>query len=73
MAVDNEFALLHAYRRLVRRGLVEPLKCGSCGEEYVMMLSEDDTPRMECFGCGAEWSPGKAFFERLKKVIQSYQ
>lgn len=69
-----EFGILHAYRRLVRRGLASamPLLCQTCGEEYLIGLDNEDHPLLKCFTCASVLRPGLAFYDRLAAVVEKH-
>lgn len=66
-----DFPTFHRYRRLVRRGLAEPLRCGTCETEYVLMVGEEDEPLLKCFTCNSLTQPGLALYDRVKEAVES--
>lgn len=75
-----EFDVFHAYNRLVRRGLVDPLTCPNDGKELALMgkrLMETDsvydyTPALKCFYCGTLTEPGLALYNRIKDETERF-
>lgn len=71
----NKFAILHAYRRLVRRGKASafPLMCQTCAEEYSLSIGDEDRPVLKCFYCGSSVTPGDNFYKRLAAVVSDFE
>lgn len=69
----NKFQTLHAYRRLVRRGLAnaQPLTC-TCGEVYGLGIGKDDQPILRCFYCNSTVVPGKSFYDQIGAVVKEH-
>lgn len=67
-----DFRVIHAYNRLVRRGIVDPLTCKHCGEEVAIRLSSDDQPLFQCFTCNSITAPGLLRYEEIKKIVEEH-
>lgn len=67
-----DFQTFHRYNRLVRRGLVKPLKCPHCDYDYVLRLTDDDEPGLECFMCLSIVKPGKRVYDDIRAVVKEF-
>ena len=61
----------HLYNRLVRRELVEPLKC-ECGFEYTVRADEEGSPLLQCFGCNSLTTPGVRMYDRVVAIVKEF-
>lgn len=68
---EDLWNLFHRYNRLVRRQLVQPLKC-DCGEVFVTTLGRDDKLILACFGCATETTPGVQIIDRVRAVVKEH-
>lgn len=65
-----EFDVFHKYRRLVARGILEPLKCPSCDVEYTVRIGAFDEPVLECFSCNSLLQPGGRLYNDMKAEVE---
>lgn len=68
---DPDFQLFHAYRRLVRRGLVRPLT-HDCGNEYLTGLGHDDHLVLRCYHCNVVVVPGHDLVAQVRSVVNEH-
>lgn len=68
---NEDFRTFHRYSKLVRRGLVQPLKC-SCGNTYVTALGEEDQLVLRCFTCGTDRVPGEGTKDNVRAVVKEH-
>lgn len=66
-----EFTVFHRYNRLVRRGLAKPL-VDSCGNEFVLRVTEDNEPVLQCAFCNTYTQPGLAMYEDIRAVVKEF-
>lgn len=67
-----EFQTFHNYNRLVRRGIVKPLACPHCENEFALSIGEDDEPVLKCFFCGTLTLPGLDMYNRVRAVVTEH-
>jgi hypothetical protein len=67
---ENQWPVYHAYNRLARRGIVEPLKCHICGHE-VAMKQRGGEPVFLCWNCEQIIVPGLNTYESIKWVVEN--
>lgn len=72
MATDPMFDMFHKYNRLVRRNLVKPLTCPSCGTAYVTGLGPEDELVLLCVVCDTKTSPGEDTIGRVRAVVSEH-
>lgn len=67
-----DFKVFHRYRRLARRGIVEPLCCPDCQAEFVLRITEDDEPALQCFACATVVHPGGRLYNDIEAVVKEH-
>ena len=69
---DPTFRLFHRYNKLVRRNLVQPLKCGACDNELVTGLGDNDELVLKCFSCDSSTVPGLGTLGKVEAVVKEH-
>lgn len=67
-----DFQTFHKYNRLVRRGMVKPLTCPVCDEKYILRVSEDDDPVLQCLACNSLTQPGLNMWDKVRAVVKEH-
>lgn len=67
-----EIQTFHRYRRLSKRGIVKPLSCPDCHEEYTLRASEAGDPVLQCFFCGTLVQPGLRLYNEVEAVVKEH-
>lgn len=67
-----DFQTFHQYNKLVRRGYVKPLACPICETEYVLRVSVDDDPVLQCFSCNTLTQPGIRLWDQVRAVVKEH-
>lgn len=62
----------HRYNTLARRGLVEYLKC-TCGYYYVLRVTTDDEPKLQCLACNSMVTPGIAIYDKVVEAVERFR
>ena len=68
-----DIRVFHKYNRLAKRGIVSPLSCNVCDNEYVLRASEDADPLLQCFYCDRIIQPGLGMYDRIKAVLSEFE
>jgi hypothetical protein len=63
----------YKYNRLARRGLVSPLSCETCNNEFVLRATEDADPLLQCFYCDRIIQPGLGLYDRIKAILSEFE
>lgn len=71
MEQDPIFALFHKYNKLVRRGLVQPLR-HSCGFPYITAADDNDFLVLKCYTCDSVTVPGLGIIGNVKAVVTEH-
>ncbi len=69
---DELFKLFHRYNKLVRRDLVKPLTCKTCGVPYITGLNSKDELILRCLGCPADVTPGIGTISTVRAVVTEH-
>lgn len=69
---DPLFRLFHRYNKLVRRGLVQPLKCYTCGNPFVTAANEKDELVLRCLVCETTTAPGITTIGNVRAVVTEH-
>jgi ribosomal protein L44E len=72
MSEEELFKLFHKYNKLVRRQLIQPLKCSSCGFPYITALGGNDELVLECTVCETQTTPGLATIGNVRAVVKEH-
>lgn len=67
-----DIQVFHQYYRLVRRGLVKPLACSHCKNEYTLRATEDGDPVLQCNWCASLVQPGLAMYTDILAVTKEH-
>lgn len=67
-----EIQTFHKYRRLVKRGIVKPLSCPDCNEEYTLRTTEDAEPVLQCCFCNTLVQPGLRLYNEVDAVVKEH-
>lgn len=68
----TEFELFHKYNKLVRRNLVKPLTCKSCGFELVTGNDAEGEFLLRCFTCASHTYPGANTVGNVRAVVTEH-
>lgn len=60
------------FRELVNKKLVGPIPCPDCTNPVVFIFDDDDQPMTYCPWCGESTSPGTAFWDNIKRIVEKY-
>lgn len=73
MISEEQWRIVHKYRHMAARNLVEPMTCPNCtNSEYLTpRLGQDGGVVLKCYDCGAQTYPGLNWFETLKDRLES--
>lgn len=66
-----EFQTFHNYNRLVRRGYTKPL-VHSCGDEFTLIIGDEDKPALKCFACNTITYPGLRMYSDILAVVKEH-
>lgn len=64
--------MFQRYRRLVDAGMVKPLTCGKCEQEYILRASEDGDPLLQCLNCDRMVQPGLRLYDQVCAVVREH-
>lgn len=53
MKTEEQWVIVHDYRRAVRRGIAEALLCSEDRDELVPVVGKDSEPVLRCLRCNA--------------------
>jgi hypothetical protein len=67
---DPNFRAFRQYDKLVRRGVVQPIKCRIDSNPLITMLGEDDELILKCFNCGSIVKPGQKLLDSVKEIVE---
>lgn len=67
-----DFQTFHRYNRLARRGFVDPLRCGHCGHELALRLTDEYEPGLECLHCLTEFVIRERLYTRIKAILKEF-
>lgn len=68
----SEFQLFHAYNRLVREHLANPLICPMCAMTLVTGLGKDDNLVLLCYACQTSTVPGENTLARVRAAVSEW-
>jgi hypothetical protein len=72
---ENKYKILNTYFNLAKGGLVEPLTCFDCGNEFTIWIPEDDIdlekPVLKCWTCSSDTSPGSYVYDQIERAINA--
>ena len=68
---ENQWPVYHAYNRLAKRGIVDPLSCHMCYKEVTLIRDENDNPAFKCWNCDKVIKPGLNTYESVKWVVEN--
>lgn len=70
---DQKWEIVHQHRRMVSRGLTDPIFCdfGHIPEEMVPAVGNDDEPVLRCLKCRTVLNLGLLDYERMKNTWNS--
>lgn len=63
------WSMIHAHRELVDEGRANPILCPDCGAELVVKPNDDAEPVLKCQPCAVTYTPGKAVWDQMEKVL----
>jgi hypothetical protein len=69
----DKWAIVHAYRHLIKDGRVDPWLCPADSTTLVTRLGKDDDPVLWCMTCGGVITPGLNMYERMLKAIREFE
>lgn len=73
--MENKYTLIHAYDKVVRRGLVKPLTC-SCGETLTIEPNAgtdmDAEPNFRCYTCDSKTTLGLDAWADVRAVVMEH-
>jgi len=69
---DPLFKMFHRYNKLVRRGLVQPLKCRTCATPFVTGINGDDELVLRCLACDTTTVPGITTIGNVRAVVKEH-
>lgn len=69
MASSEDWPLLHDYRRMVRRGLAEPIRCPQDDTELVPTIYFDNEPALRCLTCRVVYTIGLDMLDQMRAVV----
>lgn len=67
-----EFQTFHRYNKLAKQGLVKPLACYTCRTTYILRVTEDDEPVLQCLLCDALIQPGLRLYQEICAVVKEH-
>ena len=69
---ELDWPTLHAYNRLVSKGLTKNLACPDCKAPYVPTIDANDDLLFKCFFCGATLKPGLELAAQIRAVVKEH-
>lgn len=60
--------VVHNYRRAVRRGLGNPIRCPEDSQELVPVFGRDNEPVLRCLVCKTIYTIGLDMIDQMKAV-----
>jgi hypothetical protein len=71
--LDNQWPIYHAYNKLARRGIVDPLTCHLCRETVQVRIGKEDEPVFWCQNCEKLIKPGLNTYEAIRNVVLEHE